>query len=498
MNPPLASPIMLTPMERKNKPQTPSADAERGLSDFLLLVDGSPRPSAIGQAPAETLLEVLDSPELKAKYPLSADKETSIDVYIAQEFSRQAEEIEAEIAEVTAGTVLMGIPVTPDMLPAKEVHFDTDTFEKWRRCNHIWDYGDLEKPWEMQVALDLHQAEPTANNNIARAMLAPKLFPQGFQSPGVAFHEGYQRLSDFTDELNTDEPELGLERMPRHMTQGENALLWLQTHRVGLVLLSAVTNPEALTVAMAAKLVRKLRKGTVTARHIYRLWLLTQHGNKTLTIEEAFELLDAKNGLTLHSDEAIMGYRLALQRMATANNLLLASQMATKLDFSDDLLDLPGTLENTMEAGKRLLGVYEQHMRTRSNVQEALHEVGVDAWNPGSMLGVDNLACMWLQAQVDQNETVLAQLRGFGAGNMLRNYVTKHSAGRQWLFNVGLEWKFQHLPQIAQLLGWASDSEWCMLVELRRYAMEKARESFIDIQDTAHTVWTNSLLDRKD
>lgn len=507
--------IMVTQTEMKDKPQTPLADAERGSSSFLILVDGSPIPPQDasdfpklepGEDPATVPLSwkveaCLDSPELKAKYPMDESMENDIDTFIEMEEERQLQEIADETAEIIEGATTAGIPVTADMLPAKIVNFSRETFALWRQCNHYWGQGYLDKPWEMQAALDLRQAPPSTNNHIARAMLAPQLFFQGCggmrsraEVVAGAFHGGYQWLSEFTDELNSEDPELGLEEMPRHLTQGDNALLWMQTHRVGLVFLASVKNPEALTAIQAAKLVRKLRKGTVTMRHIFRLWLLAHYGNKMLTVEEACEVLRMKFGMELRSMDDIEGYRLALRRMRDANRGVTPKSAEDRFDFSfefDDAYDLDGC----MREGKQLLEKYTQAMRAHQNVEAAL--LAVRATGATSAEDSERLAHMWLQAQIDQNEDVLQQLKSWGAVEHLRDWTTKKAAGRQWLSSVGRQWNFTHLPEIAQTLGWASYTEWWMLNELRHYAMRKAWDAFVDVQGGAHSIWSNSLLDRK-
>lgn len=499
-DPPLASPIMLTPLKKEIKPQTPLADAERGSSSFLVLVDGSPLTPAIeGEAQERTVVEqlilALDSPEAKAKYPLTPEQEDSLDIYLGQELSRQLEANQAERAEIAEGAAIADLPVVEETLT---VEFSTDTFELWRRCMHTWEDGDLEKPWEMQAALDLHRAAPTTDNLIARAMLAPQLFNRSSYAPHAGrsvFHLGYRKFAAATVELHRgDEAELGLIQMPRPLTQGDNALLWMQTHRVGLVFLASVKNPEALTAIQAAKLVRKLRKGTVTMRHIFRLWLLAHYGNKMLTVEEACEVLRMKFGMELRSMDDIEGYRLALRRMRDANRGVTPKSAEDRFDFSfefDDAYDLDGC----MREGKQLLEKYTQAMRAHQNVEAAL--LAVRATGATSAEDSERLAHMWLQAQIDQNEDVLQQLKSWGAVEHLRDWTTKKAAGRQWLSSVGRQWNFTHLPEIAQTLGWASYTEWWMLNELRHYAMRKAWDAFVDVQGGAHSIWSNSLLDRK-
>lgn len=521
--------IMVTQTQMKNKPQTPLAVAERGSFNFfrdagvVLQVDGVALPPVaeatvyramvIDPSPPvdsrnheeltrsflrkEALLAALDTPELRAQYPMDEANEDNTDAELDHECARQIAEIDAHI-EAQEDT---DSPDEHADTPERVVNIERETWTNWRRCMHIWQQGDLSKPWEMQAALDLHQSPPSMNNHIARAVLAPQLFFQGCAGYSSradvvvgSFHGGYQWLSEFTGELNSEDPELGLEEMPRHLTQGDNALLWMQTHRVGLVFLASVKNPEALTAIQAAKLVRKLRKGTVTARHIFRLWLLAHYGNKMLTVEEACEVLRMKFGMELRTMDDIEGYRLALRRMRDANRGVTPKSAEDRFDFSfefDDAYDLDGC----MREGKQLLEKYTQAMRAHQNVEAAL--LAVRATGATSAEDSERLAHMWLQAQIDQNEDVLQQLKSWGAVEHLRDWTTKKAAGRQWLSSVGRQWNFTHLPEIAQTLGWASYTEWWMLNELRHYAMRKAWDAFVDVQGGAHSIWSNSLLDRK-
>jgi hypothetical protein len=536
--------IMVTQKQMKNKPQTPLADAERGLfnSSFpagtvlqvfhdegvTLQVDAIPLPPVtdaevyhamvVDPSPAadarhhehntrsslrkDALEAALDTPELKTKYPLAEELEWDVCAYIDHECARQLAEIDATI-ETQQEDAAAGIPVDPADVPERAVNISHKTWTNWRRCMHIWRQGDLSKPWEMQAALDLHQAPPTAENNIARALLAPRLFFQGCTGHtsradvvGGSFHGGYQWLSEFTGELNAEDPELGLEEMPRHLTQGDNALLWIQTHRVGLVFLSSVKNPEALTTVQAAKLVRKLRKGTVTVRHIYRLWLLAHFGNKLLTVEEACEVLRQKHGMELNSDEAIEGYRQALRRMKQANLLVMPRNAEGSLDFDVENEGDDTLFATSVAEGTRLLAGFTAAFETFKDVELALRQVSA----AGACNEQDHrrLACIWMQAHIDQNERVLDQLRSWGAYARLRTWVSDYAAGRHWLISVGRQWRFEHLPEISQTLGWTSDDVWWLLNELRQYAMRKAWEAFVDIRGCAHTIWSNSLLDRKD
>jgi hypothetical protein len=519
-NPSLASLIMITQKEKENNPQTPLADATRGLSDFFV------EPLGVLGFDAAQVLASLETPELKEKYPMGEEEE------------RFALEALSACAQIQAGNVHVQHELhtfidlscgyeAPTLDPAKKVlSFDAGDFANWRRSLHLWGEPlSLRKDHETEDALDLadpdrNPAAPlksTLNNLIARAMLAPKLFAPSpkpswnTDEPNTdrCFHEGYTVLSAHTDVFSApdDSVELGLAEMPLRMTQGANALLWLQTHRVGLLFLSCLPNPEALTVTHAAQLVRRLRKGTLTSRHIFRMWLLTHYSSMQPDAENVCEILLKRGKLELHSDEAIEGYRDALKRLTNRNTKILPNTANGKFRFSkeegeteegeteDDVL-AESVLAESMARGKQLIAGFEEGWELSRDVELALrHVFAAGALNEDDM---GRLACLWLQANVDQNESLLQKLNGWGAQQKLHGWATDHTAGRRWLIKVAEDWEFTHLPELAQMLGWASHAEWWQLNKLRQYAMQNAWDAFIDTRGNHHTIWTNSLLDRYD
>jgi hypothetical protein len=493
---------MLTQEERENKPQTPLADATRGLSDFFV------EPVGVFGFDAAQVLASLETPELREKHPMGAEEE------------RHALEVLEEEAQQQASCILRDLELAvvldcPALMCEKVLKFDAAVFVDWRRCHELWGAPvEFKKEWEMQTSLDL--GDPTRNpaasqpctrdNLTARALLAPKMFAASEKpawnttapSAESCFHEGYAVLSAYTDVFSAPEEsvELGLVDMPRHMLKGRNALLWFQTHRIGLVFLSCLPDPEAFTETQAARLLRKLRKGTFTPTHIFRMWLLTHYSSMRPTAALACEITDRRALLELRSDEGIEGYRDALRRLTDRNRDIL-TENRDKFNFDDETgWHNPDVLSESMALGKQLIEDFEEGWDLSRDTELALRHAG--AAGAACATDMERLACLWLQAHVDQNESLLRKLDAWGAPKQLRAWVIDYAAGRRWLRCVGAEWTFAHLPEAAQLLGWASNSEWVMLNELRRYAMQNAIAAFIDVRGNHHTIWSRSLLDRYD
>jgi hypothetical protein len=200
--------------------------------------------------------------------------------------------------------------------------------------------------------------------------------------------------------------------------------------------------------------------------------------------------------MELNSDEAIEGYRLALRRMRLKNQGIAPDSPGGKFAFDQEIDAKAWSLKECIAEGKQLLDGFQNGWGLFKDVELALRHVNA----AGACDDQDRvrLACLWLQAQIDQNKAMLTLLHNWGVQEFLRSWTTDYTIGRQWLYSIGSQWVFSHLPEISQLLGWANDTEWCFLNDLRHYAMQKSWDSFIDIRGSAHSIWSNSLLERKD
>ena len=66
--------------------------------------------------------------------------------------------------------------------------------------------------------------------------------------------------------------------------------------------------------------------------------------------------------------------------------------------------------------------------------------------------------------------------------------------GRAWLTRVHEAWEFDHLPDVAQMIGWEAHAEWEQLADLRRYAMRKSWFAFKDGSGILHQRWNRLML----
>ena len=526
---PLGTPIMLTPEEKgKNEPQSPLAFAKGVFSEFLIRADGVVIPRvADPTARAQMILTILNDEEEKECNPLTPGEEAQLLGVVERELVEQVTSIEENNKNTVDEADSGGVSVDPNFLIPRELEFRSYDLRAVRHARGMWGYGELYQSPCLWDAAQLHSPRffpnrvVTTNNIIARAMLAPK-FAVTYKDDAdydartakyASFHEGFQVFNGFIprkleDKRNAvfevfsheEDVELGLEHIPLQELRGDGAHLWLHTHRVGLVFLSCLRDPATeLTEALAYKLVRKLRKGSVLPEDIFRLWIPAHHGIGLLSAEAAIERLSCKAFKRLETEDAIASYWTAARRMNDSNMLVCPPVHGGEFSFwKEREIYETDLLESLLNAGLTKLELFNKvSAQGHGKVLDALYACGVDAYNPGSLELRDhfeNLAAVWLRAKVDGDAEASLALERWGAMKQLKRWTMCYDHGRAWLTRVHEAWEFDNLPDVAEMIGWDSHAEWEQLADLRRYAMRKSWFAFKDGSGILHQRWNRLML----